>query len=85
MKRMATASAKSKCQLCGGAMEPGYIVDYAHAGVAMQGQWAAGEPKHSFWTGKKMIKRPRQFMHVESYRCTKCGYLMEFATKQEST
>lgn len=82
---MSTASKKLKCQLCGGAMEPGYTVEHTHGGVAIQERWAAGQPQHSFWTGKTAIKRPKQFINVDSYRCTKCGYLMEFALPQEST
>ena len=57
-------------------MEPGFLVDQAHAHVAKP-EWAEGEPAYSHWFGMKM--RGRQRYIVRTYRCTKCGFLESYA------
>ncbi len=65
-----------KCGKCGGEMERGFMVDNTYAGVARP-QWAEGEIDYSVWMGVKMGKRER--FTVNTYRCSKCGYLESYA------
>lgn len=73
---MAERTASTQCQLCNGALEPGFLLDRTDNAVALAGEWGAGEPQRSFWTG---LKRPKQRYKIQALRCKECGYLMHFA------
>lgn len=73
---MSTTS-PTRCLLCQGKLEAGFIVDYAHGNLqVLPGKWGAGAPQQSIWYG---TKKPKRMHTVQAFRCTACGYLMEFA------
>jgi hypothetical protein len=41
--------------------------------------WIEGEPEKSFWSGMKTKGKRR--LAIVSYRCTKCGFLENYATQ----
>lgn len=57
-------------------MEPGYVIDEGY-GSRTVGQWIAGEPEKSIWTGLKL--RGKEKLDVATYRCRRCGYLESYA------
>ena len=65
-----------RCPKCEGAMEEGYVADYAH-GAIRQSEWVDGEPERSFWTGLK-VKGHAQ-VPVTALRCSLCGFLEFYA------
>lgn len=73
---------RQKCQVCGASMEAGFVLDRGMHDHRSQQEWWEGRPERSFWTG---IKKPERRFKVTTLRCTKCGYLMEFAEPDEST
>ena len=71
---------RQKCLICGNTTEIGFVLDRGHLDFVKQEEWWEGRPEKSFWTG---IKRPERRFKVLTFRCTKCGYLMEFADPSE--
>lgn len=64
------------CPRCGGRMEQGFIMDFAH-GALLVSQWAKGPPTKSFWT---KTKKPKDGMlPVGTFRCSGCGFLESYA------
>ena len=64
------------CRKCGGKRDTGFILDEGY-GTRTPAQWCSGAPRKSIWMGLKMsgvTKRP-----VESMRCTRCGFLENYA------
>jgi hypothetical protein len=57
-------------------MERGFVVDHNH-GTYSVGEWVAGAPLKSFWTGLKLRGRAR--LKVATWRCRRCGYLESWA------
>jgi len=57
-------------------MEPGFVVDFSHGNRRRVPEWFEGEPRYSFLFG---LKPPDRRIKIATYRCTRCGYLMEFA------
>lgn len=72
--------ARQKCVICGGVTEAGFILDEFHGGRKQQ-EWCEGPPERSFWTG---LKKPERRHSVLTLRCTKCGYLMDFAEREQT-
>lgn len=70
-----------QCLKCGGAMEPGFIVDHGHLNTTQVETWVAGEPKVSFWSGLKLDVQIQ--LPVTTYRCERCGYLEAYAVSGE--
>ncbi len=64
------------CLRCGGEMEEGFALDELHGGMK-QGQWVAGIPEKSIWTGLKL--KGRRKMPISAYRCLACGFLDFYA------
>ncbi len=64
------------CAKCGRTMEPGFVLDLTHGGMA-QSAWVDGAPEPSFWTGIKLKGHER--LPVTTYRCPHCGYLESYA------
>ena len=75
-----TASGERLCFECGGPMEVGFLLDVTHGG-RIAGQWVAGEPEKSIWTGTKISGRA--VYEVAAFRCTQCGSLRTYATKRK--
>jgi hypothetical protein len=67
------------CPKCAGAMELGFVVDHTYGGYAAA-QWAEGTAKPSLWTGVQM--RGKECHPVQTFRCTRCGYLESYAPSQ---
>lgn len=73
--------AERRCPFCEAAMEEGFMLDKEY-GQLHQQEWGAGKPQPSFW---KLIKRPEILLKITSFRCTGCGYLMDFATAETTS
>ena len=73
---------RQKCLVCGSATEIGFLSDRSQFNDFRQDEWWEGKPEKSFWSG---IKKPERCYKVLTLRCTKCGYLMEFADPSESS
>lgn len=69
-----------ECLVCGGSLEAGFVLDNTYGG-RLQQEWAKGPPERSFWTG---IKQPKRSLKIVSHRCTKCGFVMEFAAESDA-
>ena len=65
-----------ECAKCRNAMEPGFVLDRAHGGVA-QSTWIDGEAEKSIWVGLRL--KGHQRLAVTTYRCPRCGYLESYA------
>jgi predicted RNA-binding Zn-ribbon protein involved in translation (DUF1610 family) len=65
------------CPKCNGEKEIG-VIPHKTQGSYFAAMWVAGPVKTSFWTGLVVRGRPRHW--VDTYRCTKCGYLESYAT-----
>jgi hypothetical protein len=61
-------------------MEEGFVLDRGIHDQRSQEEWWEGKPLRSFWSG---IKKPERTYKAPTLRCTRCGYLMEFATADE--
>lgn len=72
---------RPKCLVCGGSTEPGIVLDKGHLNRLHEQEWWAGKLERSFWTG---VKKPERRFKITTLRCTKCGYLMEFANPDET-
>lgn len=66
----------SSCPKCAGTMERGFVVDQGH-GTWTVGDWVAGEPVKSIWTGLKLRGKAR--LKIATFRCRRCGYLESYA------
>ena len=64
------------CPKCRARMEVGFIQDSTDQQVK-RSRWIEGEPEKSFWSGIK-TKGKRQY-DVLTWRCSRCGYLEEYA------
>jgi hypothetical protein len=69
----------TSCPKCHGSMEVGVIPDIGHANHMHVSTWLEGEPEKTFWQGMKTKDKRRYAISV--YRCTKCGFLENFATQ----
>ena len=65
-----------ECLRCQGRMEAGFMVDEGH-GTRTVAAWVEGAPERSIWTGIKT--RDRRRLPVETWRCTRCGWLDAYA------
>jgi len=66
------------CPKCDGKMERGFPLDATHGGVC-EAKWVPGEPEKSFWTGLKIDRD--QLISIISMRCTRCGFLEQYAPR----
>ena len=53
-------------------MQEGFINDFSTAA-----QWVAGKPDKGFFAGAKISSKEKHF--IQTFRCTKCGYLESYA------
>ncbi len=58
-------------------MERGFVVDEGY-GARTVAAWVEGTPEKSMWTGLKT--RGRRRLSIDTWRCTRCGYLENYAT-----
>ena len=70
-----------RCPRCGGAMEPGVVMDRGHNDTTKIPTWVAGEPEVSIWTGIKT--KGHDMYPVLTHRCAGCGYLESYARAAE--
>lgn len=68
------------CPKCNSTMEAGVMLDRGHGDVLNASEWLEGVPEKSFWSGVKTKGKER--IKVETYRCTRCGYLESYAPKE---
>ncbi len=66
------------CPKCQGRMQEGFTLDIGHGGARGVSRWIAGSPEPSFWMGTKINDKEQH--PIQSYRCTRCGYLESYAT-----
>jgi hypothetical protein len=57
-------------------MEPGFIVDEGY-GTRTASRWFRGEAQYGFFGSLKV--RRKEGVDVDTYRCTRCGYLESYA------
>ena len=69
-----------ECPKCHHPMELGFVLDKGHYNAPNPPEWLEGEPVRSFWEGVKTKGRERH--GVQTFRCTKCGYLESYATEE---
>ena len=71
---------KSKtCPKCQSIMVQGFVADFANGSVIVS-TWVEGPPKKAFWTTTKI--EPRKKLPVATFRCSKCGFLESYASKE---
>jgi hypothetical protein len=69
------------CLVCNGTLEQGFVIDHTY-GSRLQQQWSAGTPERSFWFG---VHEPERSHKISAYRCTQCGFVMEFAVEAKES
>ena len=67
---------KRTCPECGGTMSEGFIVDLTY-GAYLVPRWIGGHPERSRWGSLKL--KGKECYRVETHRCTKCGFLRQYA------
>ena len=65
----------SHCPKCNGRMEEGFTADHGH-GAYHVAAWLRGKPDRRWW-GLKVQKK--QLLTIQTFRCTRCGYLENYA------
>jgi predicted nucleic-acid-binding Zn-ribbon protein len=70
----------TKCPKCGGSMEKGVIPDQGHGRVFMN-HWQLG--RETGWLGGLRSRNQTRY-EIAAYRCTKCGFLEQYATEPKS-
>jgi transcription elongation factor Elf1 len=65
------------CPFCKERMVEGYLLDLGHSNRARAVQWVEGPPLKSFWRG--LVTDERRKHTVKSFRCPRCGLLLEYA------
>jgi hypothetical protein len=63
------------CPKCSGAMEDGFIADFARR--TEQSTWVKGEPEEGFLIGLRVSDRTTH--KVRTVRCVNCGFLESYA------
>jgi len=65
-----------RCGKCGGSQKEGFLLDFVHNSATI-GHWAEGVPE--YWILKILKMKGRRKLPIQSWRCTKCGYLESYA------
>ena len=65
------------CAKCGGRMEQGFLLELRDGNQKTVTEWIGGTPERG-WFGLVKIRGKRK-LAVQTYRCTRCGYLESFA------
>ena len=66
-----------KCPKCTGPMIQGFVPDYSHGAVFVEG-WLEGGPKKSFWR-RTQAPLSAGGIAIGAFRCEKCGFLELYA------
>ncbi len=69
---------KIVCSDCGGAMQEGFILDFAQY-ERRQSVWVEGPPEKDFFGVS--LDKPNYF--IKAYRCEKCGVLKLYADSKD--
>ncbi len=69
----------NSCPKCQSTMKCGFMLDHTY-GARTVGNWVEGEPERSIWYGVKL--GGKKVMEVETWRCSKCGFLESYANKE---
>lgn len=64
------------CTKCGGRMEKGSALTGSSQGGVLV-RWIEGAPERSIWSGMKT--KGLKVLPISSYRCTRCGFLENYA------
>ena len=78
---MSAAPLVPKCPKCEGTMEEGFIADRRSRLLSDASQWVEGAPEGFLFLGVKTGGRDKH--RVAAYRCTRCGYLEQYARDRE--
>ena len=62
-------------------METGFILDRGHANAKQEQEWVEGDVVKSWWRGLDTTNR--EMFKVQTFRCTRCGYLESYANVHE--
>lgn len=65
------------CPFCQIPLEPGYVIDFIGTTGARAAEWVSGVPEAGLMRGVSPGGHKRR--EIESWRCTKCGILQEYA------
>jgi hypothetical protein len=68
------------CPVCGGAFEDGFMLDFGYWKYQYVSRWVEGAPE-MMMSGVPAFDDRRNFA-IDALRCTKCGYLSLFASKE---
>ena len=70
---------RSNCPKCEASMKRGFLLEetYGSRGAA---HWVEGAPEKSFLSGVRL--RGRKVIEIESWRCSRCGYLEHYAAEK---
>ena len=71
-----------KCVKCSSPMEEGFTLDFGDGGI-YPGRWLKGHPEPSFWQNTRT--KGHECRRIETYRCTRCGYLESYANEVVET
>jgi hypothetical protein len=65
------------CAKCGGEMQEGFILEVTESGRAVS-SWVGGKPEFP-WTSFGVRIKGKEQLPIQSFRCTKCGFLESYA------
>ena len=68
-----------KCPKCSAEMEAGFVLGRGRK-LYRPAEWFEGQPEIK-WTGGIKLRDKRRF-RVQSWRCTKCGFLEQYARQE---
>src|SRR5687768_3844050 len=71
-----------RCLRCQTPMEPGFLLELDFQGKRRRIRWVDGIPKRSRWFGD-VSTSDRRVLGVQTYRCTRCGYLESYAHEDD--
>jgi ribosomal protein L37E len=70
-----------QCSKCNSDTEEGFLLDKGDGGFASSGDWVAGKPEKSFFSGVKL--KGKVAYDVKTFRCIACGYLDSYALRKQ--
>ena len=71
--------AQQSCPKCQSSMKRGFLLDHTYGSRAAS-SWVEGEPERSIWYGVKL--GGKTVLEVETWRCSKCGFLENYANSK---
>ena len=76
------AETERSCPKCRAVMQEGFIPVSIGPPPAVASVWLAGAPEKSWLGGIKVDKNEwHGRLQIQSYRCSGCGYLEQYATR----